>query len=115
MQKINLAQAAEVWYVAHALLQIIQGGETTSLNNAGNGGRNDSMHVLDWCCNIRKLVLTDLETYLMDHVYGDTFAQPTSRNKRNAIAVLRRFKDRLAVNPDVYCEYPRFRDLVLGA
>ena len=110
MTTINLVEAADVWLVAHTMLKIEEGGTTLSLNESGSGsGCGDSKHIRDWCCNVRGLVKSDLDTFVLDCVYGDSNVTPNMRSRRSAVVVLRQFRDKLCDKMDIYNSYPRMR------
>jgi len=112
MQHSDLNEAGEVWNLAHVMFIKAQGGKAAG--GEGNGGVGDSSHHMIFVADVRKLVPGELDTFLLDHVFGDSTVAPDVRSRRGATDALRKFAFALHDKPSILVDYHRLRNTVFG-
>ena len=108
---IDLSQAEDVWNVAHTIFVKSQSGKAQGINENA-GGNGDSNHHLIWVADVRKLVDGELNTFLLDCVYGDSPHNPNPESRRGARDALRAFSYQLSEKPSVLGDFEKYRRLV---
>jgi len=110
---LGINDAEDVWNIAHTIALSEQNVKTMSIGE-GLGGCGDSRHYLDWASTVRKLVIDDTNTRILDAMYGDSQITPTPELRDKAQSLLKKFMFSLRDKPDVYKDYHKFRYNLYG-
>ena len=107
---IALDEAGDIWNIAHSITLREQGARALVVGGNSGGGIGDSKHFMDWAASVRKCAPGDeLETFVLDCVYGDSHHNPDMKSRRGAVVLLRRFRDALQVKPEILADLSKMR------